>query len=425
MTRATSAPSPTAIDFTDPDVFVRGDAHSLWRVLRAHDPVHWNEGRTVKLSSGRERWHPGFWNITRYDDIFRVSRDPETFISGEGIALTVEPPEEIRAQMEAMGEIPQMMIETDPPRHTKQRQIVNKGFTPRAISRLESHVRTIADTILDGLEARTECDFVVDVSAKLPLAVICELLGVDRKDWQLVFDLSNRILGGDDPEYQNGPGEDVTQMVIYGFFRNLIEERRARPREDLISALGAAHIDGEPLNYLELVMFCTLLMVAGNETTRNATTGGVLALLEHPGQLERLEADPSLMPTAVEEVLRWTSPVMHMTRVATRDVELRGKTIKAGDRVAMWYPSANRDEDAFGDADRFDILRQPNEHIAFGVGEHFCLGANLARLELRVILGEVLRRMEGLELAGPPERLRSNFVGGIKHLPVRWREIHP
>jgi cytochrome P450 len=420
-----TALSPKTIDFIDPDFFLTGEQHEAWRLLRAEDPVHWNPGRTLTLRSGREAEHKGFWNVTKYDDIFRISRDPAGFISGKGIALTFEPSAEVAAQIESMRssgmQMPDMMIQTDPPRHTKQRQIVNKGFTPRAIGLIESHVRDITRKILDDLQGRNECDFVTDVAAKLPLAVICELLGIPEKDWQLVFDLSNRMLGSDDPEYQNGPGEDVMQFVFYGLFKNLIDERRAEPKDDLLTILGLAEIDEKPLDYMELVLFGVLLMVAGNETTRNATSGGMLALLQHPDQLARLCEDHSLLPTAIEEILRWTSPVMHMTRVATRDYNLRGKTIKTGDRVAMWYPSANRDEDVFPESMTFDIARQPNEHIAFGVGEHFCLGANLARQELRVILSEVMTRMDGIELAGEPEKLRSNFIGGIKHMPVSFK----
>jgi cytochrome P450 len=410
------------VDMIDEDFFVHGEPHAAWRVLRAEAPVHWNPGHNVwSTQIKRELEHLGFWNVTKYEDIFTISRDPATFISSQGISLGAELPEDMAELQQQYDSSGRMLIVADPPRHTKLRMLVNKGFTPRVISKLEPHIREITHEILDAVTPRGECDFVVDVSARLPLAVICELMGIPHDDWQYMFDFTNRAIGGQDPEYQV-EGEDIMslQMQAFTYFMQRIEVARSQGREDLLTRLVQSEIDGEKLDDFDIVLFCLLLIIAGNETTRNATTGGMLALIEHPAQRARLLADRSLLPKAIEEILRWTSPVMHMTRVATRDFDLRGTRIRKGDRVAMWYTSANRDEDAFPDPYRFDVGREPNEHLAFGVGEHFCLGANLARLELTVMFEELLERLPDVELAGSPERLRSNFIGGIKHMPVRW-----
>jgi len=286
-------------------------------------------------------------------------------------------------------------------------------------------VRAITTGILDEVAPRGSCDFVVDVAAQLPLAVICEMMGVARPDWRLMFEATNQVLGGDDHEYQTDERDRVQtvdhgQRALFGHFGRLLAERRERPSQDLVSVLASAEVDQEPLTDEEILYFCYLLILAGNETTRNAISGGVLALAEHPDQRARLAADSGLLPVAIEEILRWTSPVLHMARVATRDCELRGVSIARGQKVVVWYPSANRDEDVFAEPDRFDVARDPNEHLAFGHGEHFCLGASLARLELRVMFEELLRRLPDLRLAGPAERLHSTFIGGIKHMPVEF-----
>jgi cytochrome P450 len=267
----------------------------------------------------------------------------------------------------------------------------------------------------------------------LPLAVICGMMGVEKKDWNLMFQLTNKVLGGGDPEYQTDVPEDQRGSVeaarltsisgfmgMLQFWQGLLAERRKERRDDLVSLLCDAELDGEKLSDEDILWFSFLLIVAGNETTRNAISGGLLVLCEHPDERKRLQDDMSLIDTAVEEILRWTSPVTHMARVATADTEIRGQKIKQGERVVMWYPSVNRDEDVFPEPDRFDITRTPNEHLAFGIGEHFCLGAGFARLELKVLFQELFRRFPDIQLAGEPERLRSTFIGGIKHLPVRF-----
>lgn len=404
----TAALSLSDINLSEPGVFVQGYPHEQWKLLRREAPVF--------LHPAMPPYAPAFWCITKYDDIIAVSRDPHTFISGRGITMFGDP----AVPDPAFG---RLMIMTDPPRHVRLRRLVNKAFTPRAVAALEPHVRAIAREIVDGVAGQGRGDFVTDIAAKLPLAVICEMMGVPRADWQMMFDLSNRTIGAGDPEYSGpGTGDQGSMMATFQlmqYFATLTLDRRAHPGgTDLMSVLVGADIDGQHLDDQELMYFGLLLIIAGNETTRNATTGGMLALMQHPEQRARLLAEPALLPTAVEEIIRWTSPVIHMARVATRDVELRGCQIRAGEKLVMWYPSANRDEEVFPDADTFDVGRTPNEHLAFGIGEHFCLGAGLARLELRVIFEELLARIPDMELAGPVDRLRSNFVGGIKHMPV-------
>jgi cholest-4-en-3-one 26-monooxygenase len=259
------------------------------------------------------------------------------------------------------------------------------------------------------------------VAAELPLQVIIELLGVPLADCHRVFDWSNRLIGFDDPEFQTSMEDGkIAASELWAYANQLALERRQRPCEDLVSVLMQAEVDGERLSEMEFDSFFLLLSVAGNETTRNLIAGGMLALIEHPAERARLLADPVLLPRAVEEMLRWVSPVIHFRRTATRDTELRGQTIRAGQKVVLFYPSANRDDAVFPEPERFDVSRTPNEHLAFGIGEHFCLGASLARLEIRVMFEELLGRLPDMELAGPVRRLRSNFINGIKRMPVRF-----
>jgi cholest-4-en-3-one 26-monooxygenase len=315
-----------------------------------------------------------------------------------------------------------MMLFMDPPSHTRYRKLVNRGFTPRMIAALEVHVRELTVAIVEAAKAKGECDFVVDVAAELPLEVIAELLGVPREDRHKLFDWSNRMVGSEDPEYQVAE-EHVTaaQIDMFVYAQELATKRRAEPRDDIVSTLLAAEIDGDQLSDMDFNLFFMLLSVAGNETTRNAIAHGMNAFLENPDQWDLLVADPDArIAGAVEEILRWASPVLYFRRNARRDVELGGQTIRAGEKISLWYVSANRDESIFDEPFRFDITRDPNPHIAFGGGgPHFCLGAQLARLEIRVLFEELARRTPELEALGAPERLRSNFIGGIKHLPVR------
>ena len=413
----TQAPLASPVNLADPDVFVNAEQHVLFRRLRREAPVSWNQGWDAW--EGRPPFR-GFWNITKYNDVLAISRDPATFISSHGIIMGTTP--ETAGPAAGLGK---MMIVTDPPRHVRLRRLVNKGFTPRAVNAMEGHVREIATKIIDDIAQRSACDFVTDVAALLPLAVICEMMGVPKDDWKLMFELTNKVLGGGDPEYQaEGANIDQTitegHMQMFGYFMRMLAERKRERKEDLVSVLVESDIDGDKLTDEEILYFCYLLILAGNETTRNAISGGLLALFQHPEQKAKLLANPALMPTAVEEILRWTSPVAHMARTATRDVEIRDQLIRQGDQLIMWYPSVNRDEEIFPDGDVFNVERSSNEHLAFGIGEQFCLGAGFARLELRVMFEELLKRLPDIEQAGPEERLKSTFIGGIKHLPVRF-----
>lgn len=398
---------------TDLDFFVSGNPDQIWRELRANDPVHWTErnGRT------------GFWSITKYEDALAVYRDPLTFSSEGGISIGFTDPQDPNLPAMQFG-FGKMMIMTDPPRHSRMRQMMNRRFTPRALAPVEPHVRAIATEIIDSVAGRGECDLVVDVASKLPTAVICEMLAIPRKDWEMMLALTNMTIGSEDPEYQVDGSAQKTgsqaQMEIFNYFMTLIAERRANRGEDLVSALVYGEIEGDRLSDIEILFNCFLLILGGQETTRNAISGGMDALIHHPEERARLVADRSLMPTAIEEILRWTSPITHIMRTAARDTELKGRQIKKGDHVVIWNASANRDEEVFSEPYRFDITRQPNNHVAFGYGEHFCIGANLARVELRVMIDELLRRLPDMEATGSMERLRSNLIAGIKHLPVRF-----
>jgi cholest-4-en-3-one 26-monooxygenase len=414
---------PNDVNLGDEDLFVRYEQHGAFARLRATPGLHWNEGNEhVK----------GWWNVTRYEDVLFISRHPEIFSSEEGITQ-FEPVREEDRQAAANGN-GKMLITMDPPRHVKLRRLVNKGFTPRAVRAMEAEIRTITNQLLDDIAKKGQVDFVLEVASQLPLAVICGMMGLERKDWSLLFNLTNKVLGPGDPEYQTDVPEDqrgtpqaaqltgnMGTMQMFGFFAQLLQGRRTKKGgEDLVSILTESEVDGEALTDEDILWFCFLLILAGNETTRNAISGGLLALCEHPEERKRLQADISLLPQAVEEILRWVSPVTHMSRVALRDAEVNGHAVKKGERVTMWYPAVNRDESFFPEPDRFNITRSPNEHLAFGIGEHFCLGAGFARLELTVIFQELFRRFPDIQLDGEPERLRSTFIGGIKHLPVKF-----
>ena len=405
------------IDLTNLDFFVSGDTQAAFRTLRAEAPVYWHQRKPGQ----------GFWAVTSYDDALKVYHDPATYSSEHGISLqfndaVAQDADESQGPPEYGAGM--MMITTDPPRHSRVRQIINRRFTPRAVSVYEPHIRKIAGEIIDAVIEKGECDFVVDVAAKLPTAVTCEMMGIPREHWHMLFEATNMSIGTEDPEYQQGRTAMETgqaaQAQVFSYFSQLIEERKKKPGEDLVSAFVHGEVEGGKLNDMEVLFNCFLLIVAGQETTRNATSGGMLALIENPRELARFKTDPAIMDTAIEEVLRYTTPVTHILRVAKQDGELRGQKIKRGQRVVLWNASANRDESAFAQPDLFDLARTPNDHLAFGHGEHFCLGANLARLELRVILEEAVRRLGDIQLAGPIERLRSNFVAGIKHMPVKF-----
>ena len=393
------------VDLLDPDVFRTGQHHEMFRLLRAEDPVHWSE----------EPGGSGFWSITRHADLIEVNREPQRFSSAEqGISI------------QDLGEegvmVREMMLYMDPPRHTRYRRLVNKGFTPRMIGLLETGLRSKAQLILDNVVEAGQCDFVIDISAELPLQAIAELMGVPAEDRHKLFEWSNRMIGIDDPEFEGDrESSGAAAAELYMYANSLAAEKRQQLTDDILSKLLGAEIDGDELTETEFDMFFMLLAVAGNETTRNATSHGMRALLDNPDQFDKLKANPELLPSAIEEILRWATPVLHFRRTAMEDYELGGKQIKKGDKVVIWHISANRDETVFEDPFRFDIERTPNDHIAFGGGgAHFCLGANLARMELNLIFNEILRRVPDMTSAGETEYLRSNFIGGIKHMPVKF-----
>jgi cholest-4-en-3-one 26-monooxygenase len=395
------------VNLADPGNFVAAVPHEMFDVLRREAPVWFHPG-TDEVE--------GFWCIVKYADLVDLSRD-YGHASSElgGITLHDASAEDLELQR-------QMMLMMDPPKHTKLRLLVNKGFTPRMIGRLEEHIGEVTKSIVDEVAGRGECDFVVEIAAQLPLRVIVEMMGVPDEDRPKIFEWTNRLIGSEDPEYNVSRDEAIgaaTEMFMYS--TELAAAKRANPAEDIISTLLQAEVDGNRLTDTEFNLFFQLLSVAGNETTRNLISNGMQFLFDHPDQWAKLIADRSLLPGAIDEMLRYASPVMYMRRTAPEDFELRGQTIRAGDKIALWYISANRDEDVFDDPNRFDITRSPNEYVAFGGGgPHFCLGANLAKLEIRVMFEEILDRLPDIELAGDIQRLRSNFINGIKHMPVRF-----
>ncbi|WP_231750940.1 cytochrome P450 [Mycobacterium sp. NAZ190054] len=360
-------------------------------------------------------WHPhgadgGFWALTAHDDILAVSRDSRTWSSqATGVFLDVPAPEDAY-------QLALMMLTMDPPRHTALRALVSRGFTPRHVARLNARTADMARAIVDDALERGECEFVGDVAGALPSYVIAELLGIPLDDGRRLYALTEimntRPLG--DAELHRA------QFELFEYADELAAAKRTTPGDDIATALLHAEVDGEQLTDLEFNLFFMLLHNAGGDTTRNLVAAGTLALIEHPGQWARLAADPTLMPTAIEEMLRWTSPVTVFTRTATRDTEVGGQQLREGERVAMFYPSANRDEKHFADPDRFDVGRTPNHHLAFGGGgTHFCLGANLARVEAHAMFGELVTRTAELELTGPVERVSSVLMNGIRSMPVR------
>ena len=394
------------VDLADPHTYESGMPYEAFRELRRRAPVAWHPYKDG----------PGFLALTGYDEVQAVSRDSATWSSqAKGVSYEISPEDE-----SSLGLI---MLQMDPPKHTEFRKLINKGFTPRQIARLNDHIADMARQIVNEVIERGECDFVDDVAGALPSYVIAEMLGIPLEDGRRLYELSEILNSG----YVVGDSaieQAVTQM--YQYSAELAARKRADPGDDIATSLLQAEVDGRSLTDLEFNLFFMLLMNAGGDTTRNLVASGVLALIQHPAERQRLAADPSLMPTAIEEMLRYTSPVTVFLRTATKDTELRGIPVKAGERAAIFYPSANRDETRFADPDRFDVSRAPNPHLAFGGGgTHFCLGANLARVEASAIIPEVLSRMNGLELAGPVKRVRSYLINGIHSMPVRFTPARP
>ena len=416
MTLASEATEADLSTIFAPDHYAtHGYPHAAWTRLRREEPVYWAEQADTE----------SFWAITRHEDIQAIERDARTFINSKGVTIGKAGDFKTTA---AVG-IP-MMLMMDAPEHNKYRGVVRRRFTAHAMAELDAHIvakcRTIADDVVrTRIAAAAEhrnFDYVTSIAARLPLDVILELLGVPTDDRDQMFIWSNQIIGSSDPEYgdQAAPEQVLSKarIEIFGYFSQHVASRRVAPKDDLVSLLVGARIDGEPMRDLDILGFCFLLMIAGNETTRNAASGALLALMENPEEMHALRTDAALMPTAIEELLRWVSPIIYMSRTVTSDITVHGKKMACGDKVVLFYPSANRDEGVFTNPFRLDLTRTPNNHLTFGFGRHHCLGNELARIELRAVITETLRTFPDIRLAGPISRLRSNFVGGIKRMPV-------
>jgi methyl-branched lipid omega-hydroxylase len=421
-TQATPIPTTTLsldeIRLGDQAVWLRPDREGVFAKLRAEAPISFHDEPEPPEGSSFAQG-PGFWALTRYADVMQVSRDPATFHSAPSVNIPDIPAE--------IAEWLGSMINMDAPKHTKLRLIVNRGFTPRQVAKIEQSVRERAQHIVDSVADRGECDFVTDIAAALPLEIICEMMGIPASDTKRIFELTNVILGVGDPEYVQTMDQLMAAgMELFQYGIQLAENRLTEPRDDITSALMHAEVDedGEKhrLTAGELGSFFLLLVVAGNETTRNAISHGLLALTQNPEQRRIWMNDfERVSPTAVEEIVRWATPVIHFRRTATEDTVVGNQPIKAGEKLVMFYNSANRDERAFDDPFRFDVTRTPNEHVGFGAGgPHFCLGANLARREIKVMFEELFRRLPDIEVSGEPAMLQSAFIHGIKRMPCRW-----
>ncbi|MFC0006730.1 cytochrome P450 [Micromonospora siamensis] len=394
---------PTTVDVADPVLHRDGVLDPVWRWMRHNDPVRW----TVRPN------RDAYWSVTAHADAVRVLRDSRTFSSERGIRLGGDP-------LAAAAASRKMLIVTDPPRHGDIRRIIGSAFTARTVQRLEQNMRATVTACLDEAFERGTCDL-VRIAARLPVSVICDLLGVPREDWDFMLDRTTVAFGAVDEH--GGPtaaaAEAHTDILLY--YLELVKQRRRDPREDVVTALVRGEVDGRPLTDEEILLNCDGLISGGNETTRHASVGGLLALAAHPDQWRTLRDDPTVLPTAVEEILRWTTPGAHTLRTAARDTELAGRRIGAGQPVVVWGRSVNRDETVFDAPDVFRLDRRPNRHLTFGHGAHYCLGGALATSELRVLFGEVARRVATIEVPGPVSRVRSNHIAGFEEAVVALR----
>ena len=430
-----------------PDTYVHGVPYQALARLRRDTPVVWVEEAPIDSWPGG----PGFWAVLRHADVRLVLRAPRVFSSHLGATQIRDP-----ATPADLDYVRRMMLNMDPPEHSRLRGLLARAFTPRAVARLVDRIHRRAAALVDAVAERGEADFATEVAADLPLLTLADVFGVPESDRWLLFDWSNRVIGYQDAEYAVSAAfdaGDATEMArravalrpdpqpdgrmpnprtragmpdLYAYAHELGEYKRRRPGDDVMSILmQQMDSSGGRVSVEEFENLFWLLSVAGNETLRNGLPGGMVALLEHPGEYRRLRRDRDLLGTAVEEMLRWWTPVMNFRRTATRDTEVAGVPIRAGQKVVVWFSSSNRDGEVFGDPDRFDVARRPNDHLTFGHGAHFCLGAHLAREQMRALFAAVLDRLDDLELTGEPSRLRSNFQNGIKHLPLRWRPRRP
>ena len=411
----------SAIELKDPDVYLHGVPHESFRLLREHDPVHWHPETAPD---------PGFWAITKHADVVAISKDPERFSSGERFIYYEEIPSDAL-------EMRRSMIETDPPEHTRLRRIVSPLFTPKTVDAYREHTRAVADRLVDNALAKGEFDWVHDICEMLPIRVFVDVFGAPESDADYLAKLANMLVAIDDPDlapppemYEHArargyeehqlPFNSPAALYLFDYARDLCEARRLDPQDDLITRLVSAEWEGERLTDSELVNFCQLLVFAGNETTRNSLATGMHQLILEPEQLDLLERDRTLMKGAVEEILRWATPIYTFRRTATEDVELRGQQIRKGDKLMLYYISANFDDEVFADPERFDVTRDASAQVVFGGGgPHYCLGAFLARMQIETLFTAVLDRGLRFEVSGPTARLRSNFGNGFKTLPVR------
>ena len=384
-----------------------GEPHDQFDLLRREAPVFWHPEPPEK--------GPGFWAVTKHEDVRAVSRDSETFSSELGGTFIPTQEEEILAQIRLT------ILNMDPPKHHRYRRLVSRGFTPRVIGKLVDDIGERAARVVDNVIERGECEFVEEIAAQVPVQMICEMIGLEPDQWPRMFEISNQLIGSlDDPDYVVEEGQEMmAAMEIYALCDAVAADRRENPRDDIMTALVNAEIDGERLDDMDLNLFFVTLVVAGNETTRQAITLSMKGLMDHPDQMQYFLDNMDKSQIMVEELIRYASPVYHFRRTATKDVEMHGKTIKEGDKVVMWFASGNRDDAKFTDPYGLDLTRFPNDHMTFGKGPHSCLGANLARLEIRILFEELLPRLASIEQTGEIERVRSNFVNGVKRFPVR------
>lgn len=399
------------VDIADPDLYLEGVPHERFRLLRRAEPLSWHE----------EADGAGFWALVRHEDVAAAGKDWRTFSSAWGSTLEELDEEQLT--------IRRSMLDMDPPAHTRLRRLIGPSFTPKVIRAYETAIRLMTREVIDKAVSFGTFDLVEEISKPLPVLWLCQHLGVPLSDADLLVELTDRMLGQDDPEYrEEGADPEVTRMAPFGtlaglesyrYAARLAEERRANPADDVITQILFAEPGGEPLTDAEFQNFFSVLMIAGQEASRHSISHGTLLLLERPDDVARLTERPELMETATEEIIRWSTPIYQFRRTATSDAPMHGATIRKGDKVTLWYISANFDESVISDPHHFDIARLPNDHLAFGRGPHLCLGAGVARLQVRITFEELLPHLPRLALAGPVERLRSNFINGIKHLPVR------
>jgi hypothetical protein len=398
----------------------RGVPHDQWRELRGQDEL--------------QRFDPegfdAFYPVVRHADICEISKQPDLFLNRFGIVLESKEQKRILEADKGLGQM-RVIIGMDPPEHRDYRKVATPWFTPRAIERVAPIVEESARGLVDAMVDRAsggegECEFANEIAAAHPLRVLSTILGVPREQEPQILRLTNELFGGDDPDLQR-KGEDRNEVVrelameFFQLFSGIIEDRRANPKDDLASLLANGKVQGEPMGLMETLGYYLITFSAGHDTTKNALAGGICALAEHPDEFEKLKRNPELVTSAVEEIVRWTSPVNYMKRVVAKDLEFRGQSLREGDNLVLFYGSANRDESIFDDPYTFRIDRDPNPHLAFGIGEHFCLGTHLARESQRALLRELIGRIDTLEIAGEPAQIESSFVVGLKQLPIRYR----